>query len=665
MLPARTFVCGCVLFAFLAQIPFSASTELQNPDPEGVSAGPRRFEVEEHEGIFIDEDGDFTFDNGVVNGSGTVIDPYIISGWDINTSATTGIIIVNTRASFMVRDCYIHGNHSRSGIVLGNVTGGRIEANFICDNTDGIECDDGYGNEGVSFCNFTNNSIVSNKNRGLWFEHILYQHIGNNISSNNISDNGFGISAIVFKDNLITGNLISFNKGCAVTIGMCTGGGGGNLVDYNNFISNNNGSKQAVDEGDMEGLRSLWNDSRQGNFWSDWTGPDSNGDGVIDKPYKIKYGIYDYYPLVNPVEGIEYQPAPPDRILAAPDRKPPGIFDLTPANSSLADSPRPVISANFSDGSGIDLLNSSLVLDGVDITRNATWTCGSVRFEPSDPMSGTVHTVEFAVTDNSTLHNQAYARWSFTAPDGIPPRIFDLQPPDCSVIDYSTPIISANFSDESGIYPPGVFLYVDSMDVTGHTWYTTKYIEYRPLEPLANGVHRIRLTLADGSVDYNLAIVLWNFTVEVPPVPAIDRAPPEISGLWPANLSRITDTRPFIAANYTDGSGMDIESIRLILDGKDVTWNSVRTSGRILYHPPAPLAREEHSIQLIARDISTERNLAEVRWNFTIVAQEPEQPIRVVNQWGDRNLGFWSTLMGAVIGITLAVILYIKYKRRR
>jgi hypothetical protein len=446
---------------------------------------------------------------------------------------------------------------------------------------------------------------------------------------------------------------------------MCTGGGGGNLVCHNNFMSNNNGSKQAADEGDMESLRSLWNDSLQGNFWSDWTGPDSNGDGVIDKPYEFNYTTYDYYPLVNAVEGIEYQPAPPDRILTAPDRRPPVISDLTPANSSFAESPRPTITANFSDSSGIDLENSSLVLDGIDITRNATWTCGSVRFEPSDPMSGVVHTVELAVIDNSSRHNQAYANWSFTVPDGIPPKVFDLQPPDCSVIDHGIPIISANFSDESGIYPPGVFLSVDSMDVTGHAWYTTSHIEYRPIEPLANGVHRIRLMLVDGSVDNNLAIVFWNFTVEVAPKAAIDHDPPEISGLWPANMSRITDPRPLIAANFTDRTGMDINSIRLILDGMDVTPDTVRTSSCILYHPSGPLAFGEHSIQLTARDMSTDRNMAEVRWNFTVVALDPQTPIMNDEPSGDSNLNFWSTITGLAIGIIMAVILIIDYMGKR
>ena len=648
----------------MAQMPFGAQAEVQHPDAESVSPGPRGFEVEQHEGIFIDGDEDFTFDNGVLNGTGTANDPYIISGWEIDTSDTIGAHIMNTRSSFVVRDCYIHGNHSRPGIVMGNVTGGRIESNFICDNTDGISCYDESEHDGVSLCNFTNNSIVSNKGDGFRFAHILNQHVRNNISSNNISENGCGIAAIVFRDNIITNNIISFNRGCGITIGMCTGGGGGNLIRHNNFIQNNNGSKQCVDNGAMEGLGSLWNDSSHGNYWSDWPGPDSNGDGVVDRPYKFNISASDYYPLVNPVEGIEYRPAPPDHILAGADRKPPSIFDLTPANSSLAESPRPAISANFSDSSGIDLLNASMILDGVDITRNATWTCGSVLFEPYEPMSGKVHTVELKVTDNSTRRNHAYVSWSFTVPDKTPPRVFDLQPAGQSSIRDTRPKVSANFSDESGIYPPGVSLYVDSMDVTGHAWHTTSTIEYRPPEPLANGMHCVRLTIADGSGEYNLATVLWNFTVEDISVPAVDRVPPEISGLMPDNSSRITDTRTLIAATYNDSSGIDIASIRLSLDGKDVTSGSVRTPDRIMYQSSGPLAPGEHSVQLAVGDLSTERNVAAARWNFKVVATEPQTPPIIDKPAGDRNQSLEAVIRGLTIGVILLVLLYIKYKRK-
>ncbi len=45
-----------------------------------------------------------------------------------------------------------------------------------------------------------------------------------------------------------------------------------------------------------------WDDGKQGNFWSDYNGTDSNGDGVGDQPYVIDAKDHDRYPLMqNPV----------------------------------------------------------------------------------------------------------------------------------------------------------------------------------------------------------------------------------------------------------------------------------------------------------------------------------------------------------------------------
>jgi hypothetical protein len=44
-----------------------------------------------------------------------------------------------------------------------------------------------------------------------------------------------------------------------------------------------------------------------GNYWSDFTGADSDGNGIIDSPYNVPYGgidNVDQYPLVNQWQAI-------------------------------------------------------------------------------------------------------------------------------------------------------------------------------------------------------------------------------------------------------------------------------------------------------------------------------------------------------------------------
>ena len=63
-----------------------------------------------HNPIHISSNADFTADNGVVGGSGTLNDPYIIEGWDItevNIPLDYGIWLENTDAYVVIRNCLI------------------------------------------------------------------------------------------------------------------------------------------------------------------------------------------------------------------------------------------------------------------------------------------------------------------------------------------------------------------------------------------------------------------------------------------------------------------------------------------------------------------------------------------------------------------------------
>jgi len=104
-------------FSVLAPLPAQASVG-RGPRPAYTERGP----------IEIVGDEGFTSENGVVGGSGTPDDPYIIEGWEINATWSTGIKITNTRAYFIIRNCYIYSSTRETGIQLYNATNGRIES---------------------------------------------------------------------------------------------------------------------------------------------------------------------------------------------------------------------------------------------------------------------------------------------------------------------------------------------------------------------------------------------------------------------------------------------------------------------------------------------------------------------------------------------------------
>src|SRR5213080_4594610 len=93
--------------------------------------------LQPHAPIVINGNSDFNPSNGVTGGSGTASDPYMIEGWNITSSGTTGISISNTDASFVIRNVYINhlwggsGSPTPYGINMTNVSSGAIDDSRI------------------------------------------------------------------------------------------------------------------------------------------------------------------------------------------------------------------------------------------------------------------------------------------------------------------------------------------------------------------------------------------------------------------------------------------------------------------------------------------------------------------------------------------------------
>ncbi|MBN1677622.1 MAG: right-handed parallel beta-helix repeat-containing protein [Candidatus Thermoplasmatota archaeon] len=149
--------------------------------------------------------------------------------------------------------------------------------------------------------------VLVNASMGL---QLGYSH-NNDIFDNMVMYNDFfGIHLYASDGNEIWMNGIAYN----IYYGVKITSGTGNRVWNNTFVDNNGvGSTYHAQAYTVVG--NFWNSSTHGNCWSDWPGPDSNYDGIVDVPYDVDPSpyseYYDYYPLVaQPVFVPEFSGVP-------------------------------------------------------------------------------------------------------------------------------------------------------------------------------------------------------------------------------------------------------------------------------------------------------------------------------------------------------------------
>lgn len=203
-------LCGLVLLLYL-----------------GVLIGvPQRVSAVSHSPIYISGNADFTSANGVTGGSGTPEDPYIIEGWEINASTGDGIRILDTDASFLIRDLNVTSGAANFGIYLYNVSNGKVKNVTVSDtgtilsfyagveasysqNITIQECNISNSQDGILIINSDNITATENRLHGNWDGIDIGLSTNITILGNQASDNLDGIELSEGPGITIRGNNVS------------------------------------------------------------------------------------------------------------------------------------------------------------------------------------------------------------------------------------------------------------------------------------------------------------------------------------------------------------------------------------------------------------------------------------------------------------------------
>ena len=230
-----------------------------------------------------------------------------------------GILLVYTENSLIQNVTAVNNYY---GIRLMWSSNNTISTTNLTTNDYGISLDWSSNYNSIQGNNITNNKVCGIKlsdssNNDIYGNFVTNNSYGiefrlsskNTISINNISNNyRHGVWLIVSSDNTISGNNITNNYD-----GVVLSGASNNSIYHNNFINNTQQVYERTDDPsyDLPSIN-IWDNGYPsgGNYWSDHTFEDQDGDGVCDAPYVIDENNQDNYPLMSPT----WSPKPPEEV---------------------------------------------------------------------------------------------------------------------------------------------------------------------------------------------------------------------------------------------------------------------------------------------------------------------------------------------------------------
>ncbi|MEO6836213.1 MAG: copper amine oxidase N-terminal domain-containing protein [Candidatus Tumulicola sp.] len=177
--------------------------------------------------------------------------------------------------------------------------------------------------------------------------------------------------------------------------------------------------------------------------------------------------------------------------------------------------------------------------------------------------------------------------------------------------------ISAEFSRQ--VRGDTVRVWLDDNEITGRCTRSSSGFSYTPPAPLNFAGHTVRVTGNDLYGQYFTRS--WSFTTTYP-VPSPPPAGLQLRAQQPSPGSNSPDRFAVISAEFT--RQVEAGSVRVLLDGNDITSRSGLSSTGFSYKPPAPLDFGSHSVRVAGRGVggvSFDRS-----WSFNVIRSLPPVP---------------------------------------
>ena len=211
----------------------------------------------------------------------------------------------------------IHLYFSNNNILYGNIANSNYDyyGIYLLSSSNNVlqnNIANSNNNCGICLWNSTSNTLysnIANSNRcGIWLRSSSDNTLKNNIANSNLR--GSGICMSYSSSNILTSNTASNNK-----YGIYLYYLSNNKIYLNNFINNTDNTYPHYFSSNVWNSTSkmtyMYNKTTYtnylGNYWSDYTGSDADGDGIGDTHYSIYGDNSDKHPLMQPWVGATLQ----------------------------------------------------------------------------------------------------------------------------------------------------------------------------------------------------------------------------------------------------------------------------------------------------------------------------------------------------------------------